>query len=424
MKVLVIGETGREYAFCRMLNEHSESTEVFCTPGTDAISEFCRTVDIFPDQGDELLDLVDKRSIDFTIAGSPVALKHGIVDQFLEAGKAVFGPTHAATRLVFSVDFYRKQLDNIGVPIPSYEEFESVDAALRDLEHREEVPVIRTSPPDSEDSYSRTFYSTSKQEAKSILKQIRREQRTDDSFRLVVEEVPKGARVSVAALCGEEQIVMFPPVRSYKSLYVGGRGSRTEGMGGFCPCDAVGQKEMDTIIKDILIPARYALSASDLSYCGILQAEIVLSRSGPKLMELQPQFGEVEAQVFAAHSKEGLLPYFRKAVGGSLEEIERISWHAGYSICSVAVSDGYPEEYETGYKISGLPEVRDEAGTFLCHMGTRKMDEAYVTDGGRVLGVTSRGQDKMETRANLYKTLEKLDFQGVHFRRDIGGENE
>ncbi len=417
MKVFVVGGGGREHALCWKINQSDRVDEVFCAPGNAGISRIARTVDIPSTDINELANFAEEKGIDLTVVGPEAPLAAGIVDQFQDRGLPIFGPNQEAARLESSKVFTRKLTKEHGIPSPRFREFERADEAKNYLSSVSYPTVVKA---DGLAAGKGSIVCETEEEATEAVNRIMLEKDFGDAGnRLVVEEYLEGVEASLLAICQGTNLVILDPSQDHKQIYEGDEGPNTGGMGAYCPTPFVDAEMQEEIVREMFLPTLHAMNKKGVEFKGVLYAGLMLTNAGPKLLEYNVRFGDPEAQPILMRMESDLVPYLEAAVRGNLEELDAVSWLPDHALCVVAASEGYPIDYDTGYRISGLDSVSGE-GVEVFHAGTALQDDEVVTDGGRVLGVTARGSDLKKARDRAYEEMEKIHFRGLQYRTDIG----
>ena len=421
-KLLVVGSGGREHAIVSTLRRSPSRPEVFCAPGNAGIAAEAECVPI--DASDaagigELLEFARSRSIDWTFVGPEAPLVAGIVDQFEAAGQRIVGPPAAGARLegskIFSKEFFRRH----EIPTADFAVFDDADAARRHVESRTLPMVLKA---DGLAAGKGVIVAQTRQEALDALDAILVERRFGEAgARLLVEDCLVGPELSIMILTDGESWLPMETAQDYKPAFDGGTGPNTGGMGAFSPALSLGDRVLQAALADIVRPTISGLRAEGIHYKGVLYAGLMLTADGPKILEYNVRFGDPETQPILTRLRSDFVEVLEACLEPGGLARTRLEWDPRTAVCVVAVSDGYPGSYPKGREIRGLDGSWGE-DTQVYHAGTSRAtpDGPIVTAGGRVLGVTSLGENRAEARARAYRTLEGIEFDGLRTRSDIG----
>lgn len=417
MKVLVIGGGGREHALCWKLKESPLVSELFCSPGNAGIAQIAQCV-----EGDPV-EVAQRVGAEFVVVGPEVPLSDGVVDQLQAVGIRAFGPSKKAAQLEASKSFCKEILQKYQIPTARAAWFEEPDAAREYLEAQEDGPIVLKA--DGLAAGKGVVVASNRREALEAVDGLFAMQA--GSPRLLIEECMTGDEVSLIAFSDGETIVPMVPAQDHKRIGEGDTGLNTGGMGCYSPVPAFTPELLELAIDTILKPTLAALKAEGITYRGALYAGLMLTEEGPKVLEYNCRFGDPETQVILPRLKSDLMPLLlacaEKIEGDestfALDEVP-CEWTEEAAVCVVLSAGGYPaNDYRKGDQISGLEEAQ-AAGALVFHAGTKLCENAVVTSGGRVLGVTALGKDFSEARENCYRSLEPIKFEGAYHRRDIG----
>ena len=418
MKVLVIGSGGREHAICYKLSQSKQVDKIYCAPGNADIAGIAECVNIGAMEFDKLASFAEENKIGLTVVGMDDPLVGGIVDVFQEKGLRVFGPNKAAAILEGSKAFSKDLMKKYNIPTAAYEVFEDADKAIKYLETSKYPIVLKA---DGLALGKGVLICNIKEEALEGVNTIMVDKKFGESgSTLVVEEFMTGREVSVLSFCDGKTIKIMSSAQDHKRAGDGDTGLNTGGMGTFSPSPFY-TKEVDEFCKKYIYqPSVDAMKKEGRTFKGIIFFGLMLTADGPKVLEYNARFGDPETQVVLPRMKNDIVEVFEACIDGTLNQIE-LEFEDNAAVCVVLASDGYPVKYEKGFKIHGLEKFKDADGYYVFHAGT-KFDEDgdIVTNGGRVLGVTAKGKDLKEARANAYKATEWIDFANKYMRHDIG----
>jgi len=418
MKVLVIGGGGREHAICWKLSKSPKVDELYCAPGNAGIAEVAKCVDIGVMDFEKMADFAKKEAFDLVVVGPDDPLAGGIVDVLEEKGLRVFGPRKNAAILEGSKAFSKDLMKKYGIPTAAYETFDTPEAALNYLETAP-VPIVLKA--DGLALGKGVLICNTREEAKEGVKTLMLDKQFGHAGdRIVVEQFMTGREVSVLSFVDGKTIKIMTSAQDHKRAKDGDQGLNTGGMGTFSPSPFY-TKEVDEFCRKYIYQATVdAMKAEGREFKGIIFFGLMLTADGPKVLEYNARFGDPETQVVLPRMKNDIVDVFEACVDGTLDQID-LQFEDNAAVCVVLASDGYPEHYEKGKKITGLENFKDKDGYYVFHAGSKFDAEGNtLTNGGRVLGVTATGKDLKEARANAYKATEWVNFENKYMRHDIG----
>ena len=418
MKVLVIGGGGREHAICWKLSKSPKVDELYCAPGNAGIAEVAKCVDIGVMDFEKMADFAKKEAFDLIVVGPDDPLAGGIVDVLEEKGLRVFGPRKNAAILEGSKAFSKDLMKKYGIPTAAYETFDTPEAALKYLETAP-VPIVLKA--DGLALGKGVLICNTREEAKEGVKTLMLDKQFGHAGdRIVVEQFMNGREVSVLSFVDGKTIKIMTSAQDHKRAKDGDQGLNTGGMGTFSPSPFY-TPEVDEFCKKHIYQATVdAMKAEGREFKGIIFFGLMLTADGPKVLEYNARFGDPETQVVLPRMKNDIVDVFEACVDGTLDQID-LQFEDNAAVCVVLASDGYPEHYEKGKKITGLENFKDKDGYYVFHAGSKFDAEGNIlTNGGRVLGVTATGKDLKEARANAYKATEWVNFENKYMRHDIG----
>ena len=418
MKVLVIGGGGREHAICWKLSKSPKVDELYCAPGNAGIAEVAKCVDIGVMDFEKMADFAKKEAFDLIVVGPDDPLAGGIVDVLEEKGLRVFGPRKNAAILEGSKAFSKDLMKKYGIPTAAYETFDTPEAALKYLETAP-VPIVLKA--DGLALGKGVLICNTREEAKEGVKTLMLDKQFGHAGdRIVVEQFMTGREVSVLSFVDGKTIMIMTSAQDHKRAKDGDQGLNTGGMGTFSPSPFY-TPEVDEFCKKHIYQATVdAMKAEGREFKGIIFFGLMLTADGPKVLEYNARFGDPETQVVLPRMKNDIVDVFEACVDGTLDQID-LQFEDNAAVCVVLASDGYPEHYEKGKKITGLENFKDKDGYYVFHAGSKFDAEGNIlTNGGRVLGVTATGKDLKEARANAYKATEWIHFENKYMRHDIG----
>lgn len=417
MKVLVIGGGGREHTIVWKLAQSPKVTKIYCAPGNGGISALAQCVPIGATALTELADFAEKEQIDLTVVGPDDPLAMGAVDVFEARGLRVFGPNREAAQLEASKVFSKNLMKKYHLPTAAYEVFSDSASALAYLQNAKFPIVVKA---DGLALGKGVIIAKDLAEAEDAVRGMMEEgQFGTAGSRVVIEEFMTGPEVSVLAFCDGKHVVPMVSAQDHKRAYDHDEGPNTGGMGTFSPSRVYTPEIAAVCEKEIFKPTVEALLSEGITFKGVLYFGLMLTEDGPKILEYNARFGDPETQVVLPRLKTDLVDIFEAAIDGTLDKL-KVEWDDGAAVCVVMASGGYPKKYQTGYPISGIPEAEEEDGITVFHAGTKAENGQVLTSGGRVLGVTAVGKDLDEAIKKSYAAVEKIHFENVHYRRDIG----
>ena len=391
MKVLVIGGGGREHAICWKLSKSPKVDELYCAPGNAGIAEVAKCVDIGVMDFEKMADFAKKEAFDLVVVGPDDPLSGGIVDVLEEKGLRVFGPRKNAAILEGSKAFSKDLMKKYGIPTAAYETFDTPEAALNYLETAP-VPIVLKA--DGLALGKGVLICNTREEAKEGVKTLMLDKQFGHAGdRIVVEQFMTGREVSVLSFVDGKTIKIMTSAQDHKRAKDGDQGLNTGGMGTFSPSPFY-TPEVDEFCKKHIYQATVdAMKAEGREFKGIIFFGLMLTADGPKVLEYNARFGDPETQVVLPRMKNDIVDVFEACVDGTLDQID-LQFEDNAAVCVVLASDGYPEHYEKGKKITGLENFKDKDGYYVFHAGSKFDAEGNIlTNGGRVLGVTATGKD-------------------------------
>ena len=423
MKILVIGSGGREHALVWKLAQSPLVTKIYWAPGNAGTALDGENVNIPADDISRLLHFARENQIDLTVVGPEAPLVAGIADEFRKSGLNVFGPSAAAARLEGSKVFTKKLLRRANVPSADFQVFTRLAEALEFIDQNEEGRMVVKA--DGLAAGKGVFVCKNRSEARSACKSILQDRTFGDAGRsIIIEECLEGQEASILAIVDGDVIIPLDAAQDHKRAFDGDKGPNTGGMGAYCPAPLVTEKLMDEIIQRVLIPTVHTMRVEGCPFSGVLYAGIMLTNSGPKVLEYNVRFGDPEAQPVLMRLKSDLAQVLSLAATGRLAELEGLDWDPRASVCVVMASEGYPNSYQKGHVIHGLADADNQPNVKVFHAGTTEKNGEVVNAGGRVLGVTALGDTVADAKANAYAAVEKITWQGGWCRRDISDKCE
>ncbi|MBR2213107.1 MAG: phosphoribosylamine--glycine ligase [Eubacterium sp.] len=419
MKVLVVGSGGREHAICASVAKSPKVDKIYCAPGNAGIGQIAECVPIGAMEFDKLVDFAKENEIDLTVIGMDDPLVGGVVDKFEEAGLRVFGPRKNAAILEGSKAFSKDLMKKYNIPTAGYENFDSPEEAMKYLETAK-MPIVLKA--DGLALGKGVLICQTREEAMEGVRTLMLDKKFGDAGNtIVVEEFMTGKEVSVLSFVDGKTIKIMTSAQDHKRAKDGDQGLNTGGMGTFSPSPFY-TDDVDEFCKKYIYQASVdAMAAEGRPFTGIIFFGLMLTEDGPKVLEYNARFGDPEAQVVLPRMKNDIIDVFEACIDGKLDEID-LQFEDNAAVCVVLASDGYPVSYEKGFEIKGLEQFDGKDGYYVFHAGTKLDDGKIVTNGGRVLGVTAKGDTLKEARANAYEATKLIDFDNKYMRTDIGKE--
>lgn len=417
MKILVVGGGGREHAIVWKLSQSKQVEKIYCAPGNAGIAQIAECVDIGVMEFDKLIAFAKEKQVALVVVAPDDPLIAGAVDAMEAAGLRVFGPRKNAAVLEGSKAFSKDFMKKYHIPTAAYENFDSPEEALSYLE-TVKFPIVLKA--DGLALGKGVLICNTLEEAKAGVKAIMMDKQFGAAGnRLVIEEFLVGREVSVLSFVDGKTIKVMSSAQDHKRAKDGDQGLNTGGMGTFSPSPFY-TKELDNYcMEHIYQPTVDAIRAEGREFKGVIFFGLILTEEGPKVLEYNARFGDPETQVVLPRMKNDLVEVFEACIDGTLDKIE-LQFEDNAAVCVILASDGYPEHYKKGYAITGLEAFYGKDGYYVFHAGTKTMDGNIVTNGGRVLGVTAKGEDLKQARANAYAATEWVQFENKYMRHDIG----
>jgi phosphoribosylamine--glycine ligase len=419
MKILIVGSGGREHALVWKVKQSPLVKAVYCAPGNPGIGQLAKCVDISAADVDGLLRFVMKKGIDLTVVGPEEPLVHGIVDKFESQGLSIFGPSQRAAEIEGSKAFAKYLLDKYDIPTADCIVFEDIQEAQNYLNDADYPTVVKA---DGLAAGKGTFICQDEDQALAALNKIMVQKLFGEAGnKALIEEFMEGEEASVLALTDGVTTAVLPPAQDHKAIFDHDEGPNTGGMGAYAPAPVVDDEMLARVQNEILEPTVKAMALENRPYRGVLYAGLMITAEGPKVVEFNCRFGDPEAQVVLPLVKGDLAEAMLEIATGKLTD-SQIEIEKKWALCVVIASGGYPGPYERGKPIYGLDKkLGDDIVIF--HAGTR-LDESghFVTNGGRVLGVTAIGSDFNSVRERAYWAVGKITFDKAYYRKDIGAK--
>jgi phosphoribosylamine---glycine ligase len=418
MKVLVLGNGGREHALVWKLRQSARVSKLFCAPGNGGIADEAECLPADLKSLDSIIALGEQVRPDLTVVGPELPLTLGVVDEFSRRGWPAFGPTRAGAQLEASKSFAKEFLQRHRIPTAHYAICDSVEEVRAALTHFH-VPVVVKA--DGLAAGKGVVIAASKEEAaRAATEMLSGKMVGAAGLRVVLEECLKGDELSFLVISDGECVAPLVAAQDHKRVGDGDTGPNTGGMGAYSTSDIIDEKMTDWLVNHIARPVVEGMKAEGAEFKGVLYCGLMMTARGPMVLEFNCRFGDPETQPILMRLESDLVDALEASVAGRVSDGD-FKWSADASVCVVMASGGYPGTFEVGKKITGLDEAGAVDGVKVFHAGTSKRDGEFYTAGGRVLGVSARGADLETAVERAYRACEKIRFDGAHYRRDIAG---
>lgn len=427
MRILVVGSGGREHALVWKLAQSKLADKIFCAPGNGGIVRQAECVDIKAEDIPGLLDFAKREKIDLTVVGPEVPLTLGLADEFAKYKLSVFGPVKKAAQLEGSKIFSKQLMAKYKVPTADFKVFDNAGEAKKYIEQHGAPCVVKA---DGLAQGKGVVVAKTVDEAKEAVS-LMMEARIfgDAGSRVLIEDCLVGQEASILVLTDSKQVIPLASSQDHKRIFDNDEGPNTGGMGAYSPAPVVTEPVFQEIMDAVIYRMIDGLAKEGIEYSGLLYAGIMLTKNGPRVLEFNVRFGDPETQAVLPRMNSDLLEVMLAVSSGNLTKFlksSKVSWYKDACVCVVCVSKGYPGNYEKGKEIFGLDEAAKMKDVVVFHAGTREVKsqkekgKSVVTSGGRVLGVTGKGAAIKEAIATTYRAVEKIKFEGMQYRSDIG----
>lgn len=423
MKILIIGNGGREHALAWKIKQSPRVKRIYVAPGNAGTAHDAENVPISAEDIAGLVKFARQEKIDLTVVGPEAPLALGVVDAFQAEGLRIFGPSQAAAQLESSKVFCKSLLRQADVPTADFQVFRDPDDAMRFIKGRfpgekDRCPVVVKA--DGLAAGKGVVVCKRRDDALEAIDRIsRRREFGKAGNQIIIEERLEGQEASVLAITDGQTIVPLPPAQDHKPAFDGDTGPNTGGMGAYCPTPVVDDAMMAWIEEHVLVPTIHAMKRNRKPFRGVLYAGLMLTATGPKVLEYNVRFGDPECQPLLMRLKSDIVDILEATVDKRLGEIDPPVWDPRPSICVVMASQGYPGDYEKGRPITGIDAADALEDVKVFHAGTRMEGDNIVTDGGRVLGVTAMGSTISAAKLQAYTAVQKVRWSGGWCRKDI-----
>ena len=417
MKVLIVGSGGREHAIAGSVAKSPKVDKIFCAPGNAGIGLIAECVPIGAMEFDKIVAFAKEKAIDLTIVAMDDPLVGGLVDELENAGLRAFGPRKNAAILEGSKAFSKDLMKKYNIPTAAYETFDNAEDAIKYLETAD-MPIVLKA--DGLALGKGVLICNTLEEAKDGVKTIMMDKKFGTAGnRIVVEEFMTGREVSVLSYVDGKTIKTMTSAQDHKRALDGDNGLNTGGMGTFSPSPFYTEEVNEFCKKYVYQATVDAMAAEGREFKGIIFFGLMLTSKGPRVLEYNARFGDPEAQVVLPRMKNDIIEVMEACIDGTLDKVD-LQFEDNAAVCVILASDGYPVKYDKGFEIKGLENFDEKEGYYCFHAGTKLENGKIVTNGGRVLGITAKGADLKEARANAYAATEWVDFENKYMRHDIG----
>ena len=420
MRVLVLGSGGREHTLVWKIAQSPLVNQVYAMPGNAGMKGTAKLVDGDPQNPEEATAVAQDIDASLVVVGPEAPLAEGVTNELRKKHIPVFGPTRSAARIESSKVFAKNLMSKYDIPTADYRVFDDPDAASEHLRQRNLPAVVKADGLAAGKGAIPVDTLSEAEEAIDVLMRQRRFGEAGD--RVIVEDFLRGEEVSLLAFTDGKKVIPLIAAQDYKAAYDGGQGPNTGGMGARSPVPFFDEQLASRTMQEILRPTVDALRQEGCPFSGVLYAGLMITDSGPEVLEFNCRFGDPEAQVILPRMQSDLVELLAAVAreDGDLSfAAENLRWREEAAVCVVAASGGYPVDYEKGKPITGLP-ANDGEDVVVFHAGTSQRQGQWVTDGGRVLGVCGLGSTLDNAREKAYEGIEKIEFEGKHYRTDIG----
>ncbi len=419
MNVLLIGSGGREHAIALKIRQSSKLSKLYCSPGNPGTENISQNVLLDISDHFLIIDFCFQNKIDLVVIGPEQPLVDGLADYLRQNGIKVFGPSSNASQIESSKVFAKKMMYEAGIPTAKYIEF-SESQLNESIDYLNSATFPLVIKVDGLAAGKGVLICNNKSESQSAIKEIFEEKVFGKSgSKIIIEEFLVGEEASIFAITDGEHFVCLPAAQDHKRIGEGDTGKNTGGMGAYAPAPIITEKLQSRIEKEIIEPILKQMRETGNNFIGCLYAGLMITNSGPKVIEFNCRFGDPETQVVLPLLDGDFLQLLLSAADGNLDK-NAVRYSDGSAVCVVVASAGYPDDYKRGFEISGLDFTDEEI--IIYHAGTKKKNNKILTNGGRVFGITSvlKSYDLVKAQKKVYEVLQKIYFDGMYYRRDIG----
>lgn len=418
MDILMLGSGGREHALIKKLKESPKAGKIYCAPGNGGISKDAECVNISVMDKENIIAFAKEKNIDLVFVAPDDPLAAGVVDALNDAGIRAFGPVAKAAEIESSKVFSKNLMKKYNIPTAGYEVFSDPEKAIAYIEEQNKFPTVIKA--DGLALGKGVIIAQSLEEAKDAVKEIMEDKKFGESGNnVVIEEFLTGPEVSVLAFTDGKTLKPMISSMDHKRALDGDKGLNTGGMGTISPNPYYTDDMAEVCMKTIFMPTVEAMNKEGRPFKGCLYFGLMLTPDGPKVIEYNSRFGDPEAQVVLTLLDSDLVDIVNAVIDEKLDQVY-IKWSKDNAACIVMASGGYPEAYKKGIEMDGFDENGQVDGAVVFHAGTKFENGKFYTNGGRVIGVTAKGETLEKALDNAYAAVEKISFDGAHYRKDIG----
>ncbi len=417
MKVLVVGNGGREHALIWKIYQSEKVDKIYVAPGNDGMTDLAERVDIAASDINTLADWAYEHKIDLTVVGPEKPLVKGIVNEFEKRGLRIFGPNKLAARVEGSKVFAKNILKKHNIPTAEFEVFTEPEDAMEFLKDADYPLVIKA---EGLAFGKGVVIATNKEQAEEAITRIMEDKVFGDAgSRIVIENFLEGEEISVMVFTDGKDFIPLEFAQDHKAVFDGDEGPNTGGMGSYSPLPFMSEELKTRIHDEVLKPALDAFNEEGLNYKGILYINMILTDMGPEVLDFNARFGDPETQVILPRMDNDIIDIFNKTIDEELDHT-KIEWDNRAAVCVILTSAGYPLTFDTGKEIKGLDDLNRYDNLLVFHAGTTKIGDRFYTAGGRVLGLTVLADNLEDSISLVYEYIEEINFEDMHFRTDIG----
>ena len=416
MNILILGSGGREHSLAWAIKQNPKCDNIFVAPGNAGICQIAKCISIDILNAEQVVNAVKEYNIDFVLIGPEAPLAEGVSDILKKEGILTFGPSKASSQLETSKKFTKEICDTSGAPTAEYRSFDSLEPALTYVETKGAPLVIKA---DGLAAGKGVIVATDIEMAISAVHEIFSGSFGNAGASIVIEEFMEGEEASLFVLVDGETILPIGTAQDHKRVGNGDTGLNTGGMGAYSPAPILSQEVLDKTIERIIRPTMREMVKRDMPFTGVLYAGLMIRDSDPRLVEFNVRFGDPECQVLMMRLGGQILDALLSTAKGKLSDV-KINWANDHSITVVMASNGYPGSYKKGTKINGLADLPSDSNFMCFHAGTVEKNGKIVTNGGRVLNITTRAETLIEAQKNAYKMMKIIDWPEGFYRNDIG----
>ena len=420
MNILIIGGGGREHALAWKIAQSPKVSKIFVAPGNAGINDIAENVDIKATDFSKLIKFAKDNEVGLTIVGPDDHLALGVVDEFKKAGLRIFGPTKNAARIESSKKFSKDLMKKMKIPTAEYQTFNNYGKALEYLKNQSFPIVIKASGLALGKGVS---ICRSLEDAKNALESIMINKTFGDSGNeVIIEEfLGDGQEISIHCITDGESFITFPTSQDHKTIFDGGNGPNTGGMGTYAPVPWAEKNYLDWANKKVIRPILKGLKENKSNYAGLLYPGLKLTNDGPKVLEFNARFGDPETQSYMRLLKTDLVEIIESCLDGTLSGID-VKWGTGFAVCVIIASKGYPVTCAEEVPINGIECAEANPNVVIFHSGTKMVNGKLYASGGRVLSVTATGKTLEDAIKTAYQAVDKIKFNGMQYRTDIGAK--